>query len=274
MTPMRTFPLDEIPTADVSFPDLKDRTAIVTGGERGIGQGIAAFFARQGMKLALLGISEDEGHLAASQFEEAGTPVLWITTDVSDRAESERALKMVIDQFGTIDVLVNNAARNHMADFLDYDEEIYRSTFESNTRMVYNMSLLCGRVMAEQQKGVIINISSVGGLRAHRQSVGYNATKGAVDAMTRAMALDLAPEGIRVNAVAPGAIINRSVSKRARPIRERQAAGIPMGRVGNVTDVAALVGFLSSDLSAYITGQTIYVDGGLTTQLTPPGIYI
>jgi 3-oxoacyl-[acyl-carrier protein] reductase len=88
------------------------------------------------------------------------------------------------------------------------------------------------------------------------------------------MALDLAPKGIRVNAVAPGAIINREITEKSKPVRERQAAGIPLGRVGNVTDVAMLVGFLASNASAYITGQTIYVDGGLTTQLTPPGIYI
>ncbi len=184
------------------------------------------------------------------------------------------ALTRVTEELGSIDLLVNNAAKNHIVDFLDYEEEIYQSSFEKNMRMVYNTSLQCAKLMAQGRGGGIINISSVGGLRAHRQSVGYNATKGAVDAMTRAMALDLAPKSIRVNAVAPGAIINRKIDDKMRPVREQQAQGIPLGRVGTVTDVAVLVGFLASDVSAYITGQTIYVDGGLTTQLTPPGIYI
>lgn len=271
---MRTFSLEDIPQADVRYPDLQGKTVIVTGGERGIGQGIATFLGRQGMNLAILGVSDEEGELAARQFEAAGMPVLWHRTDVSKASEVEVALQAVTSQFGAIDLLVNNAARNYIIDFLEYDEEIFSISFENNVRMVYNMSLQCGKHMASRQRGGIINISSVGGLRAHRHSVGYDATKGAVDAMTRAMALDLAPRGIRVNAVAPGAIINREVTEKSKPVREKQAAGIPLGRVGNVTDVAMLVGFLASNASAYITGQTIYVDGGLTTQLTPPGIYI
>jgi len=271
---MRTFSLKEIPESDARFPDLKGKTAIVTGGERGIGQGIAAFLGRQGMNIAILGVSSEEGEYATRQFLENDIPAFWRETDVSQAADVELALDQAVEHFGEIDLLVNNAAQNKIIDFLEYDEETYQATFEKNTRMVYNMSLQCARRMAIRQQGGIINISSVGGLRAHRQSVGYNATKGAVDAMTRAMALDLAPKGIRVNAVAPGAIINRPVSKRMQPVRDKQAEGIPLGRVGSVTDVAGLVGFLGSDVSSYITGQVIYVDGGLVTQLTPPGIYI
>jgi NAD(P)-dependent dehydrogenase (short-subunit alcohol dehydrogenase family) len=271
---VRTFALKDIPISDAQFPDLKGKTAIITGGERGIGQGIAAFLGRQGMNIAILGISSEEGEYAVRQFLANDIPALWRETDVSQAADVEQALEQVTLHFGGLDLLVNNAALNKIIDFLDYDEETYLRTFEKNTRMVYNMSLQCAKYMAEQQRGGIINISSVGGLRAHRQSVGYNATKGAVDSMTRAMALDLAPKGIRVNAVAPGAIINRPISERMQPVRDKQAEGIPLGRVGSVTDVAALVGFLASDVSAYVTGQVIYVDGGLSTQLTPPGIYI
>ncbi len=271
---MRSFTAEDIPTVNVSFPDLVGKTAIVTGGERGIGQGIATFLGRQGMKLAILGILEDEGTHARDQLVKEGISAIWCATDVSVSDQVQVSLARVTEELGPIDLLVNNAARNHIIDFLDYDEETYQSSFERNMRMVYNTSLQCAKMMAQDGGGGIINISSVGGLRAHRQSVGYNATKGAVDAMTRAMALDLAPEKIRVNAVAPGAIINRKIDDKMRPVREQQARGIPLGRVGTVTDVAALVGFLASNASAYITGQTIYVDGGLTTQLTPPGIYI
>jgi NAD(P)-dependent dehydrogenase (short-subunit alcohol dehydrogenase family) len=271
---VRTFPLQDIPESSIVLPDLKGKTVIITGGERGIGQGIAAFLGRQGMQIAILGVSVEEGEYAMKQFIEAGIPTLWRETDVADTDDVEAALDLVSEHFGSIDLLVNNAAQNKIIDFLEYDEATYIATFEKNTRMIYNMSLQCAKRMAIRKQGGIINISSVGGLRAHRQSVGYNATKGAVDAMTRAMALDLAPKGIRVNAVAPGAIVNRPVTERMKPIREKQASGIPLGRVGSVTDVAGLVGFLASEVSAYITGQVIYVDGGLTTQLTPPGIYI
>ena len=271
---MRTFPLHDIPESSARFPDLKGKTAIITGGERGIGQGIAAFLGRANMQIAILGVSAEEGKYATKQFLEAGIPTLWRETDVAETDDVEAALDQVAKHFGSIDLLVNNAAQNKIIDFLEYDEATYLATFEKNTRMVYNMSLQCAKRMAVKKRGGIINISSVGGLRAHRESVGYNATKGAVDAMTRAMALDLAPQGIRVNAVAPGAIVNRPVTENMKGVREDQASGIPLGRVGSVTDVANLVGFLASEASSYITGQVIYVDGGLTTQLTPPGIYI
>ncbi len=142
---MRTFSLEEIPECDVSFPDLAGKTAIITGGERGIGQGIAAFLGRQGMNLAILGVSEEEGERATLQFEEAGMPVLWHRTDVSEAGEVEIALQAVTSRFGGIDLLVNNAARNYIIDFLEYDEEIYRTSFETNMRMVYNMSLQCSK---------------------------------------------------------------------------------------------------------------------------------
>ncbi|HKI73992.1 MAG TPA: SDR family oxidoreductase, partial [Pseudomonadales bacterium] len=179
-----------------------------------------------------------------------------------------------LDAFGSVDLLVNNAMQNRIIDFAEYDDEMWEFAFEKNMRMVYNLCVGCARQMQRHGGGSIVNISSVGGLRAHRRSVAYDATKGAIDAMTRALALELAESGIRVNAVAPGAIVNRPISEQMAPIREQQASGIPLRRVGSVTDIGAAVGFLASDAAAYITGQTLYVDGGLTAQLTPPGIYI
>jgi len=271
---MRTFPLDDIPDVPVAFADLKDKVALVTGGERGIGQGIAAVLARQGMRIAIAGRSAEEGEFAIGQFHESGIDALWVEGDISMRAAAEQAISQVADRFGQIDLLVNNAAAQRMTEFLEYDDEIYEFSFEKNVRMVYRMSHRVGRMMSARGAGVIVNISSVGGLRAHRGSAGYDAAKGAIDSLTRAMSLELAPHGIRVNAVAPGAIANRPVTERDQPFRERQAAGIPLGRVGNVTDIGGVVAFLASDVASYITGQTIYVDGGLTAQLTPPGIYI
>lgn len=271
---MRTFDIDDIPKSSIRFPDLAGTTALISGGERGIGQGIAAFLGRQGMNVMIAGVSAEEGAAAQAGYDREGLNVHWLQADVSRPDEVSRAVSSTIDRFGSIDLLVNNAVRQKMADFLDYDDEIWESVFETNMRMVYNLCRTVGAHMTDSGVGNIVNISSVGAVRAHRKSVAYDATKGAVDAMTRALAVDLAPAGIRVNAVAPGAIMNRPMAEHERQYRERQANGIPLGRVGNVTDVAAAVGFLASEAASYITGQTIYVDGGLVSQLTPPGIYI
>lgn len=271
---MRTFDSGEIPTTGIVLPDLEGRHAFISGGERGIGQGIATFLGRQGMRVAIAGISTEEGEYARAQLENEHIEVTWIEADVSDREAARAAIADAERTFGTIHTLVNNAVQNRIVDFLAYDDDIWERVFEKNLRMLYNLARDVGEKMAEQRAGTIINISSVGGLRAHRRSVAYDATKGAVDAMTRALALDLAPYDVRVNAVAPGAIMNRKIEEKDRAFREQQAAGIPLGRVGNVTDVAATVGFLASSAASYITGQVFYVDGGLTTQLTPPGVYI
>jgi 3-oxoacyl-[acyl-carrier protein] reductase len=271
---MRTFPLSDIPPVDVRYPGLTGKKALVSGGERGIGQGIAAFLARQGMDVLIVGVSKEEGVAAEVVFKDAGLPVSFFAADLSSKAEVDDALAVASEKLGRIDLLVNNAVRNHIIDFLEYEDDTWERVFEGNLRIVYYLTQEIARKMAESGGGNIISISSVGGLRAHRRSVAYDATKGAVDAMTRALALDLAPHDIRVNAVAPGAIVNRPEDEARAKVNEERASGIPLARVGHVNDVATLVGFLASDLASYITGQTICVDGGLATQLTPPGIYI
>lgn len=128
--------------------------------------------------------------------------------------------------------------------------------------------------MADAKRGCIITLSSVGGLRPHRGLAGYDASKGAIDVLTRSMAIDLAPHGVRVNAVAPGFTMSREMRPEWAERALKRAEGIPLGRPGTVEEMGAAVAFLASDAAAYITGQVLYVDGGLTTQLTPPGIYI
>lgn len=271
---MRTFDQDDIPRASVQYPDLAGRTALISGAERGVGQGIATFLARQGMNVVIGGISEEEGAAAQAGFDKEGLCVEWLAADVSRADEVERLVSHTLNRHDQIHLLVNNAVRQQFSNFLDYDDTIWASVFEANMRMLYNLCNKVGRHMAEMGSGSIVNISSVGAARAHRTSVAYDTTKGAVDSMTRALALELAPVGIRVNAVAPGAILSRPVQPRDAEYRKRQADGIPLGRVGNVTEVATVVGFLASEAASYITGQVITVDGGLATQLTPPGTYI
>ncbi|MDH5738303.1 MAG: SDR family oxidoreductase [Gammaproteobacteria bacterium] len=270
---MSRFNLSDIPRVNMQLPGLNNRTVLISGAERGLGQGIAAYLGQQGMNLVIAGISEEEGILTQKEFVNAGINTVWVKADLSVETEADRAIQTALESYGSIDLLVNNAATNRLLQFTDYEAQVWKGVFEHNLRVVYYLSQGCARHMSVKG-GSIVNISSVGGARAHRNSVAYNAAKGAVDSMTRAMALDLAPRGIRVNAVAPGAVINRPISERAKPHREKQAEGIPMGRVGTISDIAAMVGFLASDAASYITGQVFYVDGGLSTQLTPPGIYI
>jgi len=269
---------DELnPAAAVSarFPDLADKTAIVSGTSRGIGCGIAEFLGRQGMRLVLCARSAEAGEAFAAELRGANDEAHFVAADLSTPEGARRVFDAALARLGRIHLLVNNAAQLRSRPFLELDEQSYHDSFESNVRMIYGLSFLVAHHMVEAGGGNIIHISPVGGLRAHRGQAGYDASKGAINALTRSMALDLAPHGIRVNAVAPGL----TLGKRAmRPEWEKKlqdrSVGIPLGRAATPEDVGAAVAFLASDAGSYITGQILYVDGGLTAQLTPPGIYI
>jgi len=247
------------------FPDLAERAAIVTGASRGIGVGIARVLGRQGMKLVLTARSQEAGESVAAELSAAGVECLWVTADIASTEGAQRVFNAAVERFGTIYLLVNNAAKRESVPFLKLDEGPFHETFERNVRMVYGLSFHLARHMTEARSGCIIHVSSVGGLRAHRGLAGYDASKGAIDALTRCMALDLGPHGIRVNAVAPG---------QTRGAAFHKLDGVPLGRAATPEDIGAAVAFLASDAAAYITGQVLYVDGGLTAQLTPPGIFI
>jgi NAD(P)-dependent dehydrogenase (short-subunit alcohol dehydrogenase family) len=209
--------------------------------------------------------SEDKGRAVCEDLRSRGVEVVWVTADISGEGDARRVFDAALASFGRVDLLVNNAARLRSRAFLDLTPEEYEASLESNLRMVYWLSRLCAAWMSESGGGRIVNLSSVGGLRAHRGLSGYDASKGAIDALTRSMAVDLAPHGIRVNAVAPGNSVHG---------RPRVLPGVPLGRSATSEDIGAAVAFLASDASSYITGQVMYVDGGLTAQLTPPGIFI
>ena len=259
---------EHLPPPDIraTFPDLAGKTAVVTGASRGIGVGIATFLGRQGMRLVLCGRTESAGKEVVVRLTDGGVDCVWVTADLATPAGAQRVFGEAVAGFGGIDVLVNNAARLRSQPILQLSEAEYHETFERNGRMIYGITVLVARHMAERGNGCIISISSVGGLRAHRGLSAYDASKGAIDALTRSMALDLAPHGIRVNAVAPGL-----TPKYERPAKHD---GIPLGRTAVPLDIGAAVGFLASSAASYITGQVLYVDGGLTAQLTPPGIFI
>jgi NAD(P)-dependent dehydrogenase (short-subunit alcohol dehydrogenase family) len=257
-----------------SYPDLAGKPAIVTGTSRGIGCGIAEVLGRQGMKLVLAARSADAGEAFAEELRSRGIECQFVAADLSGPEGAQALTDAALGRFGRIHLLVNNAALLWSRPILELDEEAYHRSFEGNVRMVYGPSFLAARHMAEAGGGTIIHISSVGGLRAHRGLAGYDASKGAIDALTRSMALDLAPHGIRVNTVAPGLTQKRPRESRGGHFASGAAAYVPLQRPGTPEDIGHAVAFLASEAASYITGQVIYVDGGLTAQLSPPGIRV
>lgn len=257
------------------FPSLAGQAAIITGASRGIGIGIAEFLGRQGMKMTLCARSEEAGLAVTRRLQEAGLDCQWITADLATPEGATAVFDAAVGKYGRQHLLVNNAAILWSRTILETDEEVYRKTFEANCRMFYGLSHLAARHMVEHGGGgCIVNISSVGGLRSHRHHYGYDGSKGAMDAMTRSMALDLAPHRITVNSVAPGATLANPEREGYAERAARRSPHVPLQRQATREEVGALVGFLASDAGGYITGQVLYIDGGLTAQLSPPGIFV
>ncbi len=252
------------------YADLRGRVALITGGGTGIGRGIALRLAAEGMKVAVCGRRADPLEETADLVRAAGGEALAQSADITDEAQVASLLELVAGRCGAIDALVHNAMvlRTYPVPQLTLDR--WEAAFATACRGGY---LLARGVLPEMQArrdGNLVFISSVGAARAHRPGMPYDAAKAAQEAMVRGLAIEYAEHGVRVNGVAPGAI-------HARPPRTRDARSsehIPIRRKGTPPEVAAVVAFLLSDQSSYLTGHTIRVDGGLTAQLTPPGIWV
>ena len=256
------------------YPELADQVAIVTGSSRGIGLGIALRLAREGMRVVVNSRSPEAVETAAAALHSLGATVLAVPADIGRTSEVDRLFGATLQAFGRVDLLINNAADVRRGRFFEIDEALLDAQLASNIRGPYMCSYRAAEIMRGSGAGNIIHISSVGGLRAHWQGLPYDVTKGAIDAMTRAMSLELAAFGIRVNCIAPGPIYNRHVCRRSGdPAQGHWAAAarkrVPLARLGTVFEIGAVAAFLASPDASYITGQIIYVDGGLTAQLTP-----
>jgi NAD(P)-dependent dehydrogenase (short-subunit alcohol dehydrogenase family) len=252
---------------------LKGKVAIVTGSGQGIGRGIAERFAREGAAVVVNDRDEAtlrEAEQAVRCFEGR---VLAVRADVGRSAEVASLFEQTLAAFGTVDVLVNNAAwAAPIAHFLDMTEEFWDTVLTTNLKSMFLCSQRAARVLAEQKKaGAIVNISTFGAARAHREMVAYDASKGGVEAATRAMAMDLAPWQIRVNAVGPGPIATPSLLALLKTEEniERMKKTIPLERLGEPADIAGAVLYFASDDAAFVTGQALYVDGGVVAQLRP-----
>jgi glucose 1-dehydrogenase len=242
---------------------LKDRVAVVTGAAQGIGYAIAERFAREGAKVAIGDINAEKGEAAAAKL---GGDALFHQADAGYRADADALIARAVAAFGRIDILVNNAGITHNADFLDVTEEDFDRVIRTNLKSVF----LCGqaaarRMVAQGGGGAIINMASVNALLAIPNQVPYGASKGGINQLTRVMAIGLAPHRIRVNAIGPGTIMTELA--RESVLRNEAATRMvmsrtPIGRFGEPEEVAAVALFLASDDASYVTGQTIYPDGG------------
>jgi 3-oxoacyl-[acyl-carrier protein] reductase len=249
------------------------KVVVVTGSGQGVGRGIAERFAREGASVVLNDVDEAVLREAEKAFQAQGHRVLAVRADVGRADQVASMFDQTRQAFGTVDVLVNNAAwAAPIAHFLEMTEEFWDTVLTTNLKSMFLCSHRAASLMAEQRKpGSIINISTYGAARAQREMVAYDASKGGLEAATRAMALDLAPWGIRVNAVGPGPIATPSFMALFDTLekRERMRLAIPLERLGQPSDIAGAVFYLAGEDASFVTGQVLYVDGGALAQIRP-----
>lgn len=246
------------------------RRVLVTGAARNIGLDIARRFLAEGAAVAVNDLDPDSVRAVVDGLATDGHTVLAAPADLSDPAAIETMIDSVVGELGGLDVLINNAAvqRVGRVPFAELSLADWDATFAVNTRGTFVCTAAAARVM--QPGSSVINVSSIGAAKAHRRALAYDTTKGAIEAFTRAAALELAPQGIRVNAVAPGAVITDVNRSKEDDLRDRHRAQIPLGRAATGADIAAAVSFLASADADYITGHVLAVDGGLGIQARQP----
>lgn len=244
---------------------LGEKVCLITGGAQGIGEACARLFLEQGAKVVIVDIHNERGQSLASQLQQQGHEILFIASDIGNKIEVDAVIKQVIAQYGRLDVLVSNAGIFKAAPFLEVSESDFDEVLRVNLKGAFLMGQEAARVMKDQGGGAIVHMSSVNGVLAIPEIASYNVSKGGLNQLTRAMALALADDGIRVNAVAPGTIATELASKAvltSEEARNKILGRTPMKRLGDPSEVAHVVAFLASDAASYMTGEVITVDGG------------
>ena len=241
-----------------------EKTALVTGASRGIGRAIALALASKGFAVALnYAGSHDAAEAVKKEIEDAGGKAFTVQGDVSKSEDVDRIFKTVKDEFGGLDVLVNNAGINRDALLIRMKESNWDDVIATDLKSDFLTTKAAAAMMMRKRKGSIINISSVVGIMGNIGQANYAAAKAGVIGLTKACAKEMAARNIRVNAVAPGFIETAMTDGIPEKIREGMIASIPMGRMGQPEDIARAVCYLASDDASYITGQVLVVDGGL-----------
>jgi len=254
------------------YSELAGQVAIITGSGRGIGRGIAFRLARENMNVVITGLEKKEVETTAVILRELGAATLAVPGDLSLVKEIDKLFERTQETFGPVNVLVNNAAHLGRVPVFEAGEELLDLQLATNIKGPYMCSYRAAKIMRDNsQGGNIVQISSVAGLRAQWPGLPYDLTKAALDAITRSMGVELAEHGIRVNAVAPGAIRIERTAADDSPATQARTQRIPLKRLGLPSDIAGAVAFLVSSEAAYITGHVLYVDGGIVAQLSPRG---
>lgn len=245
---------------------LKGKTALITGASKGIGRSIAMKFAEQGANVAFTYLSSiEQGQALESQLASKGVKAKGYRSDASDFAQAEKLINEVVADFGSLDILVNNAGITMDNLLLRMNEEAWDKVINVNLKSCFNTVKAATKPMMKQKSGSIINMTSVVGLKGNAGQANYSASKAGIIGFTKSVALELGSRGIRSNAIAPGFIETEMTGVLDPKTVQGWRDAIPLKRGGNPDDVADACVFLGSDMSSYITGQVIQVDGGMLT---------
>lgn len=242
---------------------LEKKVALITGGTRGIGEAICVKLAEEGADIAFTGRDPAPARGVVEKLSGIGRKALFFEADVTDRKTMEDVADETVKQFGSLDVVVNNAGITRDGLFIRMKEEDWSSVIDTNLSGAFNVTQAAAKRMLKQKRGSIINISSVIGLAGNAGQANYAASKAGLIGLTKALAKEFASRNVRVNAIAPGFIETEMTKKLSDDIREKARLSIPLGYFGEPIDVASAVVFLASEEARYITGQILVVDGGM-----------
>jgi 3-oxoacyl-[acyl-carrier protein] reductase len=245
---------------------LEGKVVIITGASRGIGKGIAELFAQQGANIAFTySSSKESADVLEQELIATGIKAKGYQSNAANYEESQKLVEDVIKEFGTVDILINNAGITKDNLLMRISEEDFDKVIEINLKSVFNMTKAVQRIMLKNRAGSIINMSSVVGLKGNAGQSNYAASKAGIIGFTKSIALELGSRNIRCNAIAPGFIETEMTAKLNEDVVQGWRDSIPLKRGGSTVDVANACLFLASDMSNYITGQTLNVDGGMLT---------
>lgn len=240
---------------------LKGKVAIVTGGTRGIGLSIVKTYLENGAKVAIAGSRQETVDKALSELSEYKNSIMGIWPNLYSPEEVDKAFASVKEKFGSLDILVNNAGISSRTSIYDYTLDEFTKIMDLNVKGVFVCAQSAAKIMKEQGGGVIINASSMVSIYGQPSGCGYPTSKFAVNGLTKSLARELAKDNIRVNAVAPGVTNTDMVAALPKELVNKISEEIPLGRVGEPTDVANAYLYLASDLASYVTGEILQVDG-------------
>lgn len=246
------------------YPSLQGKVVVISGGTRGIGLACVQGFLANGAKVAFLGSRQETVDSALKQFnmEQRKDSILGFCPNLQSETEIKEMLDQIVDTWGSVDILINNAGVSDAKSIYEYDDLHFSEVMKINVDAAFRLTRLCAPMMKEKGKGAIVNTSSMVSIYAQRSGSAYPTSKFAMNGMTKALARELGKDGIRVNAVAPGIIETDMVKALDAKMIQAMAANVPLQRLGKAEDIADAVLFLASDAAAYITGAILSVDGG------------